>query len=108
MSKLLNKFSWYLFIRFVRPIEIQVRDFLTWKARYGDVNKDAEYVYMFIELANKRSIEDITDQDVKDFARYILNTRSKFHEISALKSIRCFVRYHKARKVSCISPKTVI
>ena len=105
MYKLLNTFTWFLFRHFVRPIELQAQEFLKWKGERCNVNKDREFVAIFLANINKRTIEDITDRDVKDFAKYVLATRTKFAEMEALKAIRCFLRYHKARKVGCINPK---
>lgn len=108
MYKILNTFSWYLFRKFTRPIESQLSDYLKWKGDRGwGTAGDEEYIQIFLGLFPIRTIEDITDRHVKDFAKYVLSTRSRYAEMHALRAMRCFLRYHKARKVACMSPKVV-
>lgn len=93
----------------IRPLDLQIEEFLEWKKKRTVVSMDAEILEMFSDFIKKKRLQDVTPEDIDDFKKHIyVKVQTDYFYRATLKSLRCLFRYHLARKLPCIVPLKIL
>lgn len=90
-----------------REIYKDIQEYFEWKEKQSQTEHitDRDFLLLFAErVKGVRKLADIRVEHVKEFCA----TMNTLYETSkSIKSIRCFLRYHRARGRVCLNPHTL-
>ncbi len=87
-----------------RKLYDQIDEFVEWKAiHYTNISavSDKEYLLMFATMFPVESVQDIRPEHAEEFGKKMTTA---FRSDSAVKALRCLLRYYRARGYICMHP----
>ena len=88
-------------------IYLHIDEYLEWKSKFAHVPR-RQSLYKLVELSKKTSVEQITMDDLEAFKKHChAFYRTDTMISSAMREVRCFLRYWKKRGKNCLRPDVV-
>ena len=91
------------------PLDHQIDEYCSWKKLNSPTaaSLDKEWLERFKRFSKRKTVEDITLNDIMRFREKVWSEGAKYPVLAASQAIRCFLRYFKARKYPCLSPLVI-
>ncbi len=98
--------SCFMFWKKRRKIYDQIDEYCTWKQLHSNTayGNDKEYLLMFATMFPVEAIQDIRVEQALEFGMKMTTT---YQSGAAVKALRCFLRYYRARGYICMHPAVV-
>lgn len=90
-------------------LHYQIQEYLEWKEKTSKfiAGKDARWLRALARVSAGEGVEDITHNDILRFREAVWRSGTPYAVIDAMRSVRGFLRYFKARKYPCLSPSLI-
>lgn len=84
---------------FKSRLQKDIDEFLEWKKKNAlSYTSDKLYLLYFVKFSQANDASEVTYEEVLRFKDNLFQKGTHYTAMAAMKAVRCFLRYHRARK----------